>query len=88
MVSTDDLETLKRWADSLNATYPMLSDADGKVAEAYGVMMPGRKMAARTTFIVDKTGTIHEIHRDGEAIDATGALAACARVSGGQHGKK
>jgi peroxiredoxin Q/BCP len=88
MVSTDDLETLGRWAESLKAAFPMLSDADGKVAEAYGVMTPGRKMAARATFIIDRAGVIREVQQGGEAIDTTGALAACARVSAAQHGKQ
>ena len=81
MVSTDDLDTLKRWAKELNATYPILSDATGRVTEAYGVMMPGQKLAIRTTFVIDRAGIIREIQQGKEAIDTTGALTACERVS-------
>ncbi len=63
MVSTDDLDTLKRWAGELRATYPILSDATGRVTEAYGVMMPGQKLAIRTTFVIDKSGVIREIQQ-------------------------
>lgn len=86
MISTDDLDTLKRWAEELKVTYPMLSDATGRVAEAYGVMMPGQKLAMRTTFVIDKAGVIREIQQGNEAIDPSGALAACARVSHAKEG--
>jgi peroxiredoxin len=88
LVSTDDLDTLKKWAKSVNATYPMLSDATGRVTEAYGVMMPNAKMAIRTTFVIDKSGKIRNIQQGKEAIDTSGALTACARVSHGQPGGK
>jgi peroxiredoxin len=67
-----------------------VSDAercDGGTAEAYGVMMPGQKLAMRTTFVIDKSGTIREIQQGNEAIDTSGALAACERVSHGKAGE-
>ncbi len=88
MISTDDLDTLKRWAEELKVTYPMLSDATGRVAEAYGVMAPGQKFAIRTTFVIDKGGIIREIQQGNEAIATSGALDACARVSHGKPGGK
>jgi peroxiredoxin Q/BCP len=86
MISTDDLDTLKRWAQDLKATYRMLSDATGRVAEAYGVLMPGQKLAMRTTFVIDRAGVIREIQQGNQAIDTSGALAACERVSHGKAG--
>lgn len=88
LVSTDDLETLKKWAQSVNASYPMLSDATGRVTQSYGVMMPDAKMAIRTTFVIDRSGRIRSIQQGKEAIETGGALAACARVSHGQPGGK
>jgi len=87
MISTDDLDTLKRWAQELKVTYPMLSDGTGGVAEAYGVMMPGHKLAMRTTFVIDKSGAIRNIQQGNEAIDTSGALAACERVSHAKAGE-
>ena len=87
MISTDDLDTLKRWAQELKVTYPMLSDATGRTAEAYGVMMPGQKLAMRTTFVIDKGGIIRNIQQGNEAIDTSGSLAACERVSHGKAGE-
>ena len=81
MISTDDLDTLKRWAQEVKATYPILSDATGRVTEAYGVMMPNQKLAIRTTFVIDKSGVIREIQQGSGAIDTSGALGACERVS-------
>jgi peroxiredoxin Q/BCP len=81
MVSMDDLDTLKRWAEELKATYPILGDGTGRVTQAYGVMMPNQRMAIRTTFVIDKSGVIREIQQGNSAIDTSGAPAAWARVS-------
>ena len=39
--SVDDAETNKKFAESLELDYPILSDPDKKVAEAYGVLRSG-----------------------------------------------
>ncbi len=83
-ISMDDLDTLKRWANELKLTYPLLSDASGKVTEAYGVMMPGQRLAMRVTFVIDKQGKIRSIEEGSSAIDTTGAMTACSRL---EHGK-
>ena len=56
--STDDAETNKRFAESLDADYPILSDADKTTAAAYGVLMPERGMASRWTFYIGTDGKI------------------------------
>ena len=40
-----------------------MSDPDGKVASAYGIYNPQRKIPARVTFIIDKEGKIALIDR-------------------------
>ncbi len=85
-ISMDDLDTLKRWANELKLTYPLLSDASGKVTEAYGVMMPGQRLAMRVTFVIDKQGKIRSIEEGSSAIDTTGAMTACSRLEH-EHGK-
>jgi thioredoxin-dependent peroxiredoxin len=82
-VSTDDLDTLKRWAAELKLTFPLLSDADGKVAKDYGVLMDTHKLAFRTTFVIDREGKIEYIETGGTAIDPSGAVTACSRHAGG-----
>ena len=84
-IGTDDLDTQKRWAAELKLTFPLLSDADGKAAQAYGVLMETRKLAFRTTFVVDRDGRIQYIERGGSAIDPNGAVTACSRQPAGGH---
>ncbi len=79
-ISTDSLDTLKAWGKELKLDYPLLSDSDGKVAEAYGVLMPGKKMAKRVTFVIDRNGRIQYIEEGSTAIDTTGAAVACSRL--------
>ena len=80
MVSTDFIATLNHWAKEENVTFPLLSDHDGAVAKAYGVLLPNRRMASRTTFVIDTDGKIAEIIEGSAAIDVTGAQTACTRV--------
>lgn len=81
-ISTDDAETLTRWGRELKTTFPLLSDSGGKVAEAYNVLAPDRKLARRTTFVIDGTGRIQHIEEGSTAIDPSGAMEACSRVRG------
>jgi len=60
--STDDAETNRKFAESLGLDYPILSDADGAVARAYGVSRAG--FAARHTFYIGVDGTILAVDRD------------------------
>ena len=61
--STDDAETNKRFAESLDADYPILADPDKKAAAAYGVLMPERGFANRWTFYIGKDGKILFVDR-------------------------
>ncbi len=65
--STDSPEKNKKFADSLGADFPILSDPDAKVAEAYGVRMPLVNVASRWTFYVDKDGRILDIDKNVKA---------------------
>ena len=56
--STDDPETNKKFAESLGADYPILSDPTKKVAEAYGVVHEGRQVPERWTFYIGEDGKI------------------------------
>jgi peroxiredoxin Q/BCP len=61
--SVDTPEENKRFAESLDLDYPILSDPTKKVAEAYGVLNPTRGVAVRWTFYIDKNGVIKEIDK-------------------------
>ena len=77
-VSTDDLETQSRFAESLSTPFPLLSDPDGVAARAYGVLQQSGH-ASRVTFVIDAEGTVLEVLEGREALDPAGALAACQR---------
>ena len=62
------------------AEFPIASDHDRKVSELYGVLNKNAGIANRTTFVVDTEGNIVSIHEDRDAIDVSGALAACSRI--------
>ena len=57
----DDAETNKKFAEHVEADYPILSDPDKKVATAYGVVNEQRPLAYRWTFYIGPDGRILEI---------------------------
>ena len=59
--SVDDAETNKKFAEHVEADYPILSDPDKKVAAAYGVVNDQRPLAARWTFYIGPDGRIRDI---------------------------
>jgi peroxiredoxin Q/BCP len=61
--SVDAPELNKKFAESLELDYPILSDPDKSVAKAYGVLNPERGFAVRWTFYIDKDGIIKEIDK-------------------------
>lgn len=65
--STDSPEKNKRFAESLAADFPILSDPGGTVAEAYGVRMPLIGTASRWTFYVGKDGRVVDIDKSVKA---------------------
>lgn len=72
--STDTPEKNHDFAESVSADYPILSDPDGSVARAYGVLTK-LGFANRTTFIIDAKGVIRHIETSVETGDAAGQLA-------------
>ena len=74
-VSKDDLDTQKRFAKSLSLPFPLLADDKGEAAKAYGV--DGGSYAKRTTFVIGPDRKIMKVIEGSDALDASGALAAC-----------
>jgi len=68
-VSPDSLRSHEKFRDKYGLTFPLLSDEDHQVAEAYGVWkeksMYGRKYwgIERSTFIIDEDGMILDAWR-------------------------
>jgi peroxiredoxin Q/BCP len=68
-VSKDSLASHKKFREKYDLKFPLLSDADGKICEAYGTWieksMYGRKYMGidRSTFIIGADGKIKNIWR-------------------------
>lgn len=56
--SCDEAAENKKFAESLQLDYPILSDPSTKTAQAYGLVQEGKKNAARRTVYVGKDGKI------------------------------
>jgi peroxiredoxin len=52
----------KAFADFAKITYPLLSDRDGKVMQAFGVYDEPRRVAKRSYVIVDKDGVVRYLN--------------------------
>ncbi len=73
--SVDSPEVNRKFAESLDLDYPILSDPDKSVASAYGVLSD-RGFANRWTFYIDKNGVIKEIDKKVNARQAASDVAA------------
>lgn len=74
-ISTDDVATQKKFADSLKLPFPLLADADASVAKAYGVFEGG--YAKRVTFVIASDGKITKVLEGKDALDPSPALTSC-----------
>jgi peroxiredoxin Q/BCP len=60
----DGEKGIKAFAESLQTDYAILSDADKKVAQAYGVVTPERQFPQRWTFYIGKDGKLLHIDKE------------------------
>jgi len=64
-ISTDDVASHLRWMNSPRSqgglgglNFPLASDVEGKVCEAYNVLVPWQRIAMRGLFIIDPNGVL------------------------------
>jgi len=76
-VSTDSVETQKKFKAELKLPYSLLSDPDGKVARQYSGTIAVVGLASRANFVIGQDGKIAQIVEGGDAVDPNGAIAAC-----------
>ncbi len=68
-VSKDSVKSHAKFRDRYDLNFPLLSDEDGKICEAYGVWieksMYGRKYMGidRATFLIDEKGVVRHVWR-------------------------
>jgi len=64
-VSFDSAESHKKFIADFNLNFRLLSDPDGKIVDAYGVQVVGRKMARRVSFLIGLDGKIVHVTDSG-----------------------
>jgi len=64
MVSLDPADKNQEFADTYQGTFPVLSDADGSTAKAYGVVDAGRTVPWRYTFYIDEAGVLRAVDKE------------------------
>jgi thioredoxin-dependent peroxiredoxin len=91
-ISIDSMPANAAFAKQIGVTFPLLSDMNRKVLTAYGILQKypvggdSYEFARRTTFVIDKNGTIKHIDFDSTAIDPTSAVTICTDLNE-KHGK-
>ena len=76
-VSTDSVETQKKFKAEFKLPYSLLSDEGGKVSKLYSGTMPLVGVSNRANFVIAQDGTISQIVEGGDAVDPNAAIAAC-----------
>lgn len=64
MVSLDSPERNAEFAESVGASFVLLSDPEKSAAAAYGVLAGGGQYARRWTFYIDAEGLIQHVDRN------------------------
>ncbi|GBQ62451.1 thioredoxin peroxidase [Ameyamaea chiangmaiensis NBRC 103196] len=83
-VSPDPIKAIDRFADKFDLTFPLASDADHTLADAYGTWveksMYGRTYwgMERSSFLVDGSGVIRAVWRKVKPAEHTALVAAAA----------
>ena len=77
-VSADKPEVQQRFIDKFDLTFPMISDTDKSIIEAYGTRKVLGMTAERSTFLIDPDGRVARIWRkvkvDGHADDVVAEI--------------
>jgi len=60
-VSLDSIESHGKFASKYGLSFPLISDKDKRVANAYGVLKDTGTSTNRVTFIIDKTGKVAKV---------------------------
>ena len=73
----DDAATLKKFKESLKAQFAFVPDPEGKIVGLFDVKMPVMSLAQRYTFVIGADRKILQMQSGSDAIDPSGAVAAC-----------
>lgn len=76
-ISTDRVETQKRFRESLKAPYHFIADDDAFLVKLFDVKVFLFTLAKRVTFVIGPGLKVLSVQEGGEALDPSGAVAAC-----------
>ena len=76
-ISTDDVETSKRFRESLKAPYQFVADDKATVVKLFDVKVFLFTIAKRITYVVGAGRKILSVQEGSDAIDPSGAVTAC-----------
>ena len=60
-VSLDSIQSHSKFASKYGLTFPLISDKEKRIANAYGVLKDIGTSTNRVTFIIDKTGKVAKV---------------------------
>jgi peroxiredoxin Q/BCP len=76
-ISTDSLETLRKFKDEFKLPFVLLSDEKGAVIDQYGGRIPVLGVANRVTYVIGQDGVVTQVITGSDAVDPTSAISAC-----------
>jgi peroxiredoxin Q/BCP len=60
-VSFDNEESHRKFIEKHSLNFSLLADTDGKIADAFGVRVPGKNVARRVSFLIGTDGKIAHV---------------------------
>ncbi len=66
-VSFDNEESHQKFIEKHNLNFTLLADTEGKIADAFGVRVPGKNVARRVSFLIGKDGKIAHVTESPQA---------------------
>ncbi len=76
-ISTDSVETQRKFKEKLKVPFTLLSDEGGKVSKQYAGTIPVVGLANRATYVIEQDGKVKEVTTGSDAIDPAGAITSC-----------
>ena len=78
-ISTDDVDTLRRFKLETKAQFTLLSDPKGKVSGQYSGLMPipGINVAKRANVVIGSDGKVQALVTGNDAVDPSSAIDSC-----------
>jgi peroxiredoxin Q/BCP len=73
-VSLDSIQSHSKFASKYGLSFPLISDKEKRIANAYGVLKDTGTSTNRVTFIIDKTGRVAKVFPKVDVTKHTGEV--------------